>query len=275
MNVSEKLQYILLVGDAREKLKQIPEESVNLVVTSPPYAWEFKYGGQLQLGNILNTRTFFHELEKVWRLCYKCLVPGGYIAVVWADIPDARKLHGKYMIEPLVHHMVRSMEKCNFDLVSQWIWRKYEPGATVTIRPYLAYKQMSTGKYIPKSANNWEYVFVWRKPSGNEMPCFDVKENEWYPEYLDGVWNIPYGPEDKDPACYPVELAKRLIKIYSRKYMTVLDPFLGSGTTMRAALELKRSCIGVEVNEAMIPRIKEKTNWGSQLLEGEIEWLIL
>jgi DNA modification methylase len=270
------LKYVLIIGDCREYLRILEPETINMVVTSPPYAWEYRYGEKkMQMGEIYNTRLFFQELTTVWKLCYRALTPGGYIAVVWADIQDAKKLYGKYCIEPLADGMITSMKAANFDLISQWIWRKYEPGAAVIIRPYLAYSQMATGNYIPKSTANWEYVYVWRKPSASIMPCFDVKENEWYPEYMDGVWNIPYGPEDKDPACYPIELAKRLIKIYTKPGATILDPFLGSGTTMRAALETGRNCIGIEVDRSRIARIKEKVRWGTQPLDGEIEWVII
>lgn len=271
-----EMRYIVMIGDCRIRLLEIKENTVDMVVTSPPYAWEFKYSDdQLQMGNIQNTRIFFKELTTVWKLCYKCLKPGGYMAVIWADITDARKMYDKYMIEPLVGYMVESMSKAGFDLISQWIWRKYEPGASVVIRPYLTYKQMVTGNYIPKSANNWEYVFVWRRPSPYNLPVFDVEEKEWYPEYLDGIWNIPYGSEDKDPACYPVELAKRLIKIYTKNHALVLDPFLGSGTTMKACREIRRSCIGIEVDRNRLPRIMEKVGWGETSLTGEVEWRIL
>ena len=267
-------RYILLIGDARERLKEVEPESVNLVVTSPPYAWEFRFGNsRQQLGEIWNTKLFFQELTKVWKLCYRALVPGGYMAIIFADIPDARKLYGKYMIEPLVNHMINSMTTANFDLVSEWIWRKYEAGAALRIRPYLAYSQMITGKFIPKSAQNWEYVYVWRKPSGIDQPVMDVTDEEWM-EAVDGVWNIPYGVEDRDPACFPIELARRLMKIYTKPGAVVLDPFLGSGTTMRAAFDLNRSCIGIEVEESRIPRIKEKTRWGTQPLSGRVVWEI-
>jgi DNA modification methylase len=269
------VKYILMIGDNRERLKEIEPETVNLVVTSPPYAWEFRYSEKKQqLGEIYDTRLFFQELTAVWKLCYKALVPGGYMAIIWADIQDAKKVYGKYCIEPLVEGIIRSMRMANFDLISQWIWRKYEPGASVIVRPYLEYSQMATGYYIPKSGSNWEYVYVWRKPSGVNQPVFDVKESEWYPYYMDGIWNIPYGPEDKDAACFPIELAKRLIKIYTKPGMTVLDPFLGSGTTMRACVDLGRNCIGVEVDVSRLPRIKEKVGWGNQKLIGDIEWVI-
>lgn len=275
MSNAYRLYYIVRIGDVRKIIKEVEDEKINMVITSPPYAWEFKYSNhKLQMGNIIDTKSFFQELTLVWKECYRALVPGGYMAIVWADIQDARKVYGKYLIEPLVDHMIQSMKKANFDLISEWIWRKYEPGASVIVRPYLNFDQMVTGNYIPKSGSNWEYVYVWRKPSMIYQPCFDVKDNEWYPYYLDGIWNIPYGPEDKDPACFPIELAKRLIKIYTKPGMVILDPFLGSGTTMRACLELKRSCIGIEIDESRIPRIKEKTMWGTQSMTGEIQWIM-
>jgi len=271
---ARKLRYVVMIGDCRRRLEEVQPETVDLVLTSPPYAWEFRYPEKrMQLGEIYDTRLFFHELERVWRLCYRALKPGGYMCVVWADLPDARKLHGRVMIEEITSGILTTMRRAGFDLVSQWIWRKYEAGAAVNIRPYLAYKQMVTGNFIPKSASNWEYVYVWRKPSAMLLPAFDVSDEEWM-KYLDGVWSIPYGAEDKDPACFPIELARRIIKIYTRPYATVLDPFLGSGTTMRACVELRRSCIGIEVDEARLPRIREKTMWGTQLLDGDVEWVI-
>jgi site-specific DNA-methyltransferase (adenine-specific) len=265
---------MVLIGDCRKRLSEIPDNTVDLVLTSPPYAWEFRYQEKkMQLGEIYNTRLFFHELERVWRQCYRALKPGGYMCIVWADLPDARKLYGRTMIEEITSGMLSTMRSAGFDLVSEWIWRKYEPGAAINIRPYLAYRQMVTGNFIPKSASNWEYVYVWRKPSANLNPAFDMTDEEWMAA-VDGVWNIPYGPEDRDPACFPVELARRVVKIYTKPYALVLDPFLGSGTTMRACVELRRSCIGIEVDESRLPRIKQKTMWGTQPLDGEAEWVI-
>ena len=264
-----------MVGDCRERLKEVESDSAELVITSPPYAWEFRYTEKkMQIGEIYNTRLFFHELQSVWKQCYRILKPGGYICIVWADLPDAKKLYGRYMIEEITSGILTTVKNAGFDLVSEWIWRKYEPGAAINIRPYLSYRQMATGNYIPKSASNWEYVYVWRKPSGNLIPAFDMSDGEWI-EAVDGVWNIPYGPEDRDPACFPIELAKRVIKIYTKPYATVVDPFLGSGTTMRACLDTRRSCIGIEVDQSRLPRIKEKVMWGIQPIDGDVEWLIL
>lgn len=264
-----------MLGDCRKRLNEIEPNSVELVMTSPPYAWEFRYPEKkMQLGEIYDTRLFFAELQNVWKLCYRVLKPGGYMCIVWADIPDAKKVHGKVMIEEITSGMLTTMKNAGFDLVSQWIWRKYGAGVVVNVRPYLVYQNMIKGFYIPKSASNWEYVYVWRKPSGNLLPVFDVSDEEWG-EYLEGIWNIGYGSEDRDPACYPIELARRIVKIYSRPYYTVLDPFLGSGTTMRACVELRRSCIGIEIDESRLPRIKEKVMWGSQPLDGVAEWMIL
>lgn len=274
-STEKRLRYVLMLGDCRERLREVEAESVSLVLTSPPYAWEFRYPGrERQMGEIYDTRLFMHELQQVWRQCYRALKPGGYICIVWADLPDARKLHGRYMIEEITSGILTTMRNAGFDLISEWIWRKYEPGAAINIRPYLAYRQMSTGNYIPKSASNWEYVYVWRKPAGNLLPAFDMTDKEWM-EAVDGVWSIPYGPEDRDPACFPLELARRVIKIYTRPYAVVLDPFLGSGTTMRACLDTRRSCIGIEVDRSRLQRIKEKTMWGTQPVEGEVEWQIL
>lgn len=272
-----KLKYVLYIGDARQILPELEPESIDLVVTSPPYAWELKYSDhKLQMGNILDTRAFFRELAKVWRQCFRLLKPGGFLAVNFADIHDAKKVRGRNVIEPLVGYMVESVRSAGFDLVSTWIWRKYHPAAILSKVPLLSHGSLSTGKYVPKAVKNWEYVFVWWKPTANLKRVFDVRDEEWYPEYVDGVWNIEYKPDERDFGAFPVELPRRLIKIYSVKGDTVLDPFIGSGTTMKAAFELKRSCIGIEIDESRIPRIREKVGWGSQPLDGdEAEWVMM
>lgn len=271
-----KLNFSLMVGDCRQRLKELPNESVDMVLTSPPYAWEVKYSNdKLQMGNIISTKTFFYELTKVWKLCYDKLKSGRYMAIVFADIQDAKKIYGVYMIEPLVDYMVKSMRDAGFDMVSQWIWKKYNNFFGINIRPYLSYKQISTGNYVPKSVANWEYVFVWAKPPAKPIAP-DMSDEEWI-ESVDGIWDITYDKKiDVDLACFPLNLAKRIIKIYTKPGMTVLDPFLGSGTVMRACFELKRSCIGIEIDANRIPRIKEKCMWNSNYLDGdEAEWKIL
>jgi len=267
-------RYEVYIGDCRDILPKIKEKYgrnfIQLTVTSPPYAWEFRYREkELQLGEIWDIKEFFNELTRIWKMVYDITCAGGYIAVVFGEICDAYKVFGHYRVQSLVGGMVESVEKAGFYLISEWIWRKYDAGASVVIRPYRAYKQMVSGNYIPASGFNFEYVFVWRKPSKHSLPIFDVKESEWFPTYLDGIWDIPYGKEDKDPACFPIELARRLIKIYSRKNHIVLDPFLGSGTTMRACRELERSCIGIEVDKSRLNRIKEKVGWNSSLVGDE------
>lgn len=265
-------KYEVYIGDCRKVLRDLYNKGVrvHLTLTSPPYAWEFRYNEkEQQMGEIWDIKEFFKELTNVWKLVYDITYAGGYICVVFGEICDAYKVYGHYRVQSLVGGMVESVEKAGFYLVSEWIWRKYEQGASIDIRPSRSYSQIKSKGYIPASGFNFEYVFVWKKPSVYNLKVFDVSDEEWY-EYLDGIWDIKYDRKiDIDPACFPLELAKRIIKIYSRKDYTVLDPFLGSGTTMLACRLLRRNCIGIEVDKSRLERIKTKVGFNMSLSDDE------
>jgi len=294
---------LLCPFDARRLDEAIPSKSVHLTVTSPPYynpvgfvSFSTNETDKLvaDLSRIQNRKEFFKELGKVWRKVYEVTVPGGYLVVNYADLAAAKEdIYGYYREICTVGDLVKSVEDTGFYLISQIIWEKFDQGAVINLAPYKTYRNLKVRD--PSVFRNWEYVLVFKRYGKREREL-DLTEREWK-EWNCGIWRIykkkgeeldwadvglvekgeEYGQGRlKFAPSFPVELPERCIKIWSSKGDVVLDPFLGTGTTMLAAKKLGRSCIGVEVHEAMKEVIKRKVEWGSPAytLTGEkIEWI--
>jgi site-specific DNA-methyltransferase (adenine-specific) len=251
----------------------VPSESVDLVVTSPPYWNVVAYKGpEGDISNIADKRLFFTEISKVWKECHRVLKPGGHLAVNFADVyMTSQKL------ECVVPDMIESVGD-GFYLQNRIIWRKYEPGAGVGRLPITDYQNVKSGLVEPMSLFNWEYVFVWKKP-GVRRWNFELSRSEWY-SYSDGVWYINSSREAgaceviPGGAVFPPELPMRLIKIYTQRGDVVLDPFAGTGTVMLAAFKTRRSCWLYEIRPEMLKVIKEKVPFGQKAFDAEVEWKV-
>jgi DNA modification methylase len=273
-------KYIIVIGDSRKVLKRIKNNSVHLVVTSPPYWFLERYSQQEgDLSRIDDREEFFNELSNVWKECHRILVPGGYLICEFEDIPIGSTIVGFPREICIVGDMVNSIERSGLYLIARLIWKKFKAGAALTKFQYLLYGNLKNGKYDPRFCANFAYVFVFKK-EGERKVERDFTESEWK-EWADGVWYIenPVSKEESESiaggSVFPVELIKRLIKIYTKPGDIVLDPFLGTGTTMKAAFELKRKCIGIEVRKEMLPIIKKKVGFGTQDLTEEVKWEVI
>lgn len=261
--------YRIVIGDSRD-MSLVESSSVDFVVTSPPYWNVISFNHPKDIGSIVDRSKFFEELGKVWSECYRVLKPGGHLAVNFAD---SYMLSGK--IECIVPDMLKSMPK-EFVLQNRLIWRKYESGAGIVRFPLVDYKNVASGAVEPMNLMNWEYVFVWKKPGRRDWK-FELSRSEWV-EYCDGVWYIDAsaeaGASEVIPggAVFPVELPKRLIRTYTQKGDVVLDPFGGTGTTMLAAFQTRRSCWLYEVRAEMLPIIKKKVLYGQRRFGETDEW---
>lgn len=246
------MQHEIIYGDAR-KLQYIEDESVHLVLTSPPY-WNIKNyrNGKNQLGLIDDYDKFVKELDKVWKECYRILVPGGRLVCVAGDVCLSRRRYGRHMVMPLHSDIQLRCRKIGFDNLNPILWYKianisYEANHSISI----------LGKpYEPNGIikNDVEYILMMRKPGGYRSPSEEQRQmsmidpdvyNKWFTQ----IWNIPGASTRKHPAPYPYELADRLIRMFSFYGDTVLDPFCGSGTTMVAAENCGRNSIGIDVEE--------------------------
>ncbi|MCE2987381.1 MAG: site-specific DNA-methyltransferase [Phenylobacterium sp.] len=240
--------------DAREINFLLPN-SVHLVVTSPPY-WTLKdYNpGEGQIGYIEDYETFLRELDRVWSACYDALVPGGRVICVVGDVClSRRKNAGEHVVVPLHASIQEHCRTIGFNNLAPIIWYKianavYE--ASGSSGGFL-------GKpYEPNSVikNDIEFILMQRKPGGYRSPSvatriLSVISAENHSTWFQQIWSGVTGASTKKhPAPYPLELAERLIRMFSFVGDTVLDPFMGTATTNVAAAKWGRNSIGVEVD---------------------------
>lgn len=255
-------------GDARE-MKYIPDESVHLVLTSPPYFNLKEYRkGKNQLGIINDYQVFVDELEKVWNECYRVLVSGGRLVCVVGDVCLSRRKYGRHAVMPLHSDIAVSCRKIGFDNLNPIIWHKISNASfeANTSSSFL-------GKpYQPNAIikNDLEYILMERKPGGYRKPTEQQKQESTidkadFQQWFSQIWELP-GASTKNghPAPFPMELAIRLVKMFSFVGDTVLDPFCGSGTTILAAIKSGRNSIGVETEQYYcnnaVQRIGTETN---------------
>ncbi len=244
-------------GDAR--LMELEPESVQLVVTSPPY-WTLKEYADTdgQLGHVEDYDTFLAQLDCVWQSCFRALVPGGRLICVVGDVClSRRKNQGRHTVVPLHSSIQLNCRRIGFDNLSPIIWHKISNAA---------YEVEGNGgsflgkPYEPNSVikNDIEFILMERKPGGYRSPSVatrvlsvigEANHKEWFQQ----IWTGLTGASTRNhPAPYPLELAERLIRMFSFVGDTILDPFLGTGTTMLAAMRYGRNSIGYEIDESYL-----------------------
>ncbi len=246
-------QHDLFLGDARSV--RLKPESVHLIVTSPPY-WTLKEYRDTdgQLGHVADYELFLRELDKVWKRCFKALVPGGRLVCVVGDVClSRRKNNGRHTVVPLHASIQEHCRKIGYDNLAPIIWHKISNAVFEAKGNGAAF----LGKpYEPNSVikNDIEFILMERKPGGYRSPSvatrvLSVISNENHKAWFQQIWTGLTGASTRNhPAPYPLELAERLIRMFSFVGDTVLDPFLGTGTTSAAALKNGRNSIGCELD---------------------------
>lgn len=247
-------QHRLMNRDAREQWDLAPE-SVHLILTSPPY-WTLKQyrDADGQLGAIEDYDAFLTQLDTVWRQCFRVLVPGGRLICVVGDVClSRRKNGGRHTVVPLHASIQEHCRKMGFDNLAPIIWHK------IANAQYEAAGNGSTflGKpYEPNAVikNDIEFILMQRKPGGYRSPdlptrILSVLSDENHKAWFQQIWTGLNGASTRQhPAPFPLELAIRLVRMFSFVGDTVLDPFLGTGTTTLAAALWGRNSIGYEVD---------------------------
>jgi DNA modification methylase len=241
-------------GDARAM--QLRPGSVHLVVTSPPY-WTLKEyrDSEGQLGHWEDYDGFLRELDKVWQQCFEALVPGGRLICVVGDVClSRRKNEGRHTVVPLHASIQEHCRTIGYDNLAPIIWHKIANAV---------YEVEGAGSFLGKPyepnaviKNDIEFILMQRKPGGYRSPSIatrvlsvigDANHKAWFQQ----IWTGLTGASTRNhPAPYPLELAERLVRMFSFVGDTVLDPFLGTGTTMVAAMRHGRNSIGYEVDAA-------------------------
>ncbi|MFH1939090.1 MAG: DNA methyltransferase [bacterium] len=249
----------IIIGDSRY-MKEVPNESVHLTITSPPY-WQLKdYGNGKQIGFNDNYEEYINNLNLVWNECYRVLHNGCRLCINIGDQFARSVYYGRYKVIPIRTEIIKFCESIGFDYMGAIIWQKVTTCNTTggaTVMGSFPYPRNGILKI------DYEFILIFKKYGNAPKINKEMKEKsklsqeEWN-KYFTGHWNFPGEKQDKHLAMFPEELPKRLIKMFSFVGDTILDPFLGSGTTSLAAKNLHRNSIGYEINEYFLPIIKEK-----------------
>lgn len=251
----------LHLGDARD-LSWIANESIHLVLTSPPY-WSLKKYNDIdgQMGHIEDYEKFLAELDKVWEHVFRVLVPGGRLVCVVGDVCLSRRSNGRHLVMPLHADITVRCRKIGFDNLNPILWLKIanasfevENGSKFLGKPY-------EPNAIVK--NDVEFILMQRKPGGYRKPTDEQRElsminkddfNKWFQQ----TWNIQGTSTRDHPAPFPLDLANRLVRMFSFVGDTVLDPFSGTGTSVVAAVNAGRHAIGVEIDPVYMASAKRR-----------------
>jgi modification methylase len=254
------------LGDAR-LMRDLDPESIQLIVTSPPY-WNLKTydgaAGESQLGHFDDYAQFLSQLRLVWERCAEVLVPGGRMCVVVGDFCLPRKRHGRHCVVPLHADIARDCLDLGLDYLTPVLWHKIANAVTEVAGNGGGF----LGKpYEPNGIvkNDVEYVLLFRKPGAYRSPTQEQRllslidkddHNRWFRP----IWSDVRGQLRSlgHPAPFPVEIAYRLIRMFSFVGDVVLDPFVGTGSTIEAAMQASRSSISYEIEPRYFELLTER-----------------
>jgi len=249
----------VIIGDSR-KMTELAAQSVQLVITSPPY-WQLKdYGNGQQIGFDDSYEDYINNLNLVWNECYRVLDNGCRLCINIGDQFARSVYYGRYKVIPIRTEIIKFCETVGFDYMGAIIWQKVTTCNTTggaTIMGSFPFPRNGIVKI------DYEFILIFKKRGKPPKVSKEIKENskmsieEWN-QYFAGHWNIPGEKQNGHLAMFPEEIPRRLIKMFSFVNDTILDPFLGSGTTTLAAKNLERNSVGYEINPDYIPVIKEK-----------------
>jgi site-specific DNA-methyltransferase (adenine-specific) len=252
----------------------LADESIHLAVTSPPYWTLKKYNDHpAQLGDLSDYEEFVAELDRVWAHVFRALVPGGRLVVVVGDVClSRRKNKGRHQVIPLHADISTHARRIGFDYLTPIYWQKIA-NASYEVENGSSF----LGKPFEPNAiikNDTEYILQLRKPGGYRKPTEEQRRLSKLSKAEHGRWfrsiwtDVPGASTREHPAPYPLELACRLVRMFSFVGDTVLDPFLGTGTTTVAAMKAGRNSLGVEIDPHYIDLAEKR-------LRNEVDQLSL
>jgi len=253
----------IIHGDSRQ-MNCLTEKSIHLVITSPPY-WQLKdYGTENQIGFHESYESYINNLNLVWKECHRVLHPGCRLCINIGDQFARSVYYGRYKVIPIRTEIIKFCETIGFDYMGAVIWQKVTTTNTTggaTIMGSFPYPRNGILKI------DYEFILLLKKQGNPPKPTKEQKKlssmtKEQWNTFFSGHWNFAGVKQNGHIAMFPEELPARLIKMFAFVGDTVLDPFLGSGTTSLAARNLCRSSVGYEINSDFIPTIKDKLNVG-------------
>ena len=266
--------HTIIQGDSRS-MREVQNQSVHLIVTSPP-SWQLKdYGTTDQIGFNDSYETYINHLNLVWSECHRVLHDGCRLCINIGDQFARSVYYGRYKVIPIHSEIIRFCETIGFDFMGQIIWQKATTmnttggGAVMGSFPY------PRNGIVKLDA---EYILLFKKPGNAPKPSDEQKAqsamtNEEWNTYFSGHWCFNGAKQSRHLAMFPEELPRRLIKMFSFPGETVLDPFMGSGTTATVAKALGRNAVGYEINPDFIPLIEERIGYDDLYTKSTVEIL--
>ena len=270
--MTNKTTHTIINGDSRQ-MSELKDKSVHLIVTSPPY-WQLKdYGTENQIGFHDDYETYINHLNLTWKECFRVLHDGCRLCINIGDQFARSIYYGRYKIIPIHTEIIKFCEIIGFDFMGSIIWQK-----ATTMNTSGGASIMGS---FPHPRNgivklDFEYILLFKKQGTAPKPSLAQKENsamtneEWN-TYFNGHWYFSGAKQDKHLAMFPEELPNRLIKMFSFPNETVLDPFMGSGTSSLVAKKLDRNSIGYEINPDFVPIIKERIGINDAFSQVEVK----
>lgn len=273
--MTERTSGRIFQGDARD-LSALDEGAVDLIVTSPPY-WQIKdYGAQNQIGYGQSLHEYLFDLARVWRECFRVLRGGRRLCINIGDQFARAEVYGRYQVIPLHSEIISMALASGFDYLGSIIWQK-----KTTLNTSGGAVIMGSFPHPPNGIVelDYEHILLFKKPGETGKVDPEIKaqsaltKDEWK-QFFAGHWHFGGARQLGHEATFPEELPRRLIKMFSFVGETVFDPFLGSGTTMKVALELGRNAVGYELNPDYLPLVRGKVCPAQLGFEAaQIEWM--
>ena len=265
-------KHLISKRDSRD-LSFLEDESIQLAITSPPY-WNLKKYDDCedQLGNILSYQDFHDELSKTWAETLRVLEPGGRLIVIVGDVLLSRRKFGRHKVVPLHADIQVNCEKLGFDNLAPIFWHKISNAA---------FEVKGNTKFLGKPyepngiiKHDIEYILMLRKPGGYRSPSkkqrkLSIISEENFNEWFQQIWNFNGASSKFHPAPYPKEMTDRLVRMFSFVGDSVLDPFVGSGTTMLSCCDYGRNSIGLDINPAYLKNAYKRIRKNINLLNNE------
>jgi len=263
-----KTKHKIIIGSSAD-MKEIKKSSVHLIVTSPPYPMIEMWDEMFKKVGAETYEQMHKYLGKIWKKCYNTLVEGGILCI---NIGDAtRRINGGFKLYPNHSKITEICEKIGFQSLPFILWKK----ATNKPNAFLGSGFLPPNAYVTQDS---EFILIFRKGNLRKYEDTSIRHKSAYTKeerdkWFSQTWEIKGARQKRNDlmrrtAEYPEEIVYRLIRMFSCEGETVLDPFLGTGTTTKVAIDNNRHSIGYETEKELIPIIKEKIGANQKKLSG-------